>query len=84
MNKYSILLALGGYLLAGIHAMYMIFLRAPAVAEVRPDLVTVTFWTALFSGRFNSWLYYHYPVVGTVFSFVVITIILAVAWVFFR
>lgn len=45
---------------------YMYFHRAPSVVEVRPELVDVGFWTALFSGRFNPWLWYHHPTIGAV------------------
>lgn len=84
MNKRPVFFALGAYLIAGANAAYMIFLRAPAVVEVRPELASVDFGTALFSGRFNPWLYYHYPVAGTLLALAIVTIVVSVAVVIIR
>lgn len=44
----------------------MYYLTAPSVAAVRPELYEIGFWTAMFSGRFASWLWLHHPVAAAV------------------
>jgi hypothetical protein len=59
-----------GVLTTGFSA-YMIHFRAPAVVKTRPELADVGFWTAAFSGRFSSWLFYHEPWAGILLTAVV-------------
>lgn len=54
---------------------YMALLRAPSVVAVRPGLTEVGFWTALFSGRFLEWAFYHAPVVSGVATFVLVFLV---------
>ena len=68
-----------GTILGGIISAYMIFLRAPAVIAVRPELEHAGFWTALFSGRFESWLWWHYPAPVTILTVLILTV--GVMWV---
>lgn len=42
-------------------------MAAKAAVEVRPELANVDFWTATLAGHSGDWLFYHQPVVGTVF-----------------
>jgi hypothetical protein len=51
---------------------YMALLRAPSVVAVRPGLADAGFWTALFSGRFLEWAFYHAPVGSGVATFVLV------------
>ena len=62
------------WVFAALSSAYMVFLRAPSVVSVRPELETADAWTAIFSGRFESWLFYHYPTAATAFTFVLVTI----------
>lgn len=57
--------------LASVSSVYMYVLKAPSVVAARPELAEIGWWTALFSGRFYTWLYYHEPVFGIVLTFVV-------------
>lgn len=62
------LIVVGGGILVGLLiSLYMTAIRAPAVVEVRPQLVEVDFWTAIFSGRGSAWMWYHYPTGATIF-----------------
>lgn len=74
IREYSIeiaMIAVHLVLTAGISA-YMIHLRAPAVIKTRPELADVGFWTAAFSGRFSSWLFYHEPLTGMFLTSIVV------------
>lgn len=70
----------GALVLFGLISAYYTFLHAPAAVAARPALAGLGFWTALFSGRFQTWLFYHEPLVGagllTAFWF----ILAAIAW----
>lgn len=70
--------ALAGVALGAVGSAYMTFLRAPAVVDVRPGLADVGFVTALFSGRFEAWLWYHFPVLASVVVCVIFGLISAV------
>jgi hypothetical protein len=76
------LFAIGGGTLGGILAAYQVFLAAPAAVAARPELADLGFWTALFSGRFMSWFYFHYPVIATAFAVVFTATMTVVAVVF--
>jgi hypothetical protein len=67
-RKFGALLYVGAIIMSSLVSAYMTFLRAPAVIEVRPGLAEVGFWTALFSGRFISWLFHTSPVAGAVIT----------------
>lgn len=62
----------GAVAVAGVSSWYMHALRAPAVIATRPELTEIGFWTALFSGRFSSWIYWHHPLAGAGITFAVI------------
>lgn len=60
---------------------YMTYIRAPSVVAIRPELAEVGWWTALWSGRFESWLWYHHPLPATVVTFVfLVGVTLIVGW----
>lgn len=58
-------------LLGALSSAYMALMVAPSVIAVRPNLADVGFWTAMWSGRFDAWLWHHHPVFMTSFIMVV-------------
>lgn len=67
MNDRRLALSVSGVAVAFalVASAYNTFLHAPAAVAARPELADLGFWTALFSGRFTAWLFYHEPIAGT-------------------
>jgi len=58
----------------------MHYLQAPSVAAVRPELLQVGLWDAMFSGRFTEWLYLNEPAVGFVLTIALYWVMAGVFW----
>jgi len=54
----------GAFILGLLSSAYMYYLRSPSVVSARPELKEIDWWTAMFSGRFEAWLWHHHPEVG--------------------
>lgn len=76
----KVALTLITWTLLAAHAAYMYFLRAPSAVEVRPELAEVGFWTAAFSGRFSSWIWYNEPMLGVVYTAFMGLLIALIFW----
>lgn len=51
-----------GVLLALVDAAYMLYLRAPSVLEIRPELADVGFVAGLFGGRPMVYLFHNFTI----------------------
>lgn len=67
----NVLFTLLGWGVLIIQSLYMYYLRAPSIIEVRPELADVGFTTALFSNHFWSWVWYTAPGAGVALMFVI-------------
>lgn len=70
----------GSTLLGAAFSAYMYFLRAPSVVAARPQLPDLDFWTALFSGRFEAWLWHHDPAVALVVTMAFFWVLGVLVW----
>ena len=82
MSEYGLRLVLhaGASLIAAVASAYHYYLAAPSAIAARPELADLSWSTALFSGRFNSWVWYHEPVIGAVLFFVFMNLIAILVW----
>jgi hypothetical protein len=70
MKKYHILFVAVAFVLTSIERVYYLWLKVPAVMEIRPELRTADLLTGVFSGRGMVYIWYHYPAGMTVLSFI--------------
>lgn len=64
--------AIVSLVLTGLTSAYMVYVKVPAVVEIRPKITEVGLMTGLFGGRGTEYLYYHYPIVASLLVFVMI------------
>lgn len=79
MNTASIVGIVIGVVFGLIESAYMVYIRVPAVLEIRPELADAGLRTGLFGGREASYLYYHYPVAMTIISCALFAVALFIA-----
>lgn len=67
----AVISAIVSALLTGVTALYMVYLRVPAVMKVRPKLKHVDLVTGMLSGRGGPYLWYHYTTEMTIVIFII-------------
>lgn len=61
----DVIIVILAIVIGALLSAYQAFLAAPAAVAARPALANLPFWTALFSGRFQSWAFYYYPLLAS-------------------
>jgi hypothetical protein len=62
--KFGMATGVVGSIIGLLGALYQAHITAPAAVAARPELADLSFWTALFSGRFWDWFYYNEPLIA--------------------